>query len=101
MPKTAVKKIACRTPTPGSSATRIDKWKYDLVRKAILKVVPRKGEGVVFRKLPDLVEKQLSSAELKKLGSVGWYTATVKLDMEVQGELSRVRDSKPQRLLKT
>src|SRR5262245_12369364 len=94
-------KVTCRTPTPGKSPWRIDKWKYDLIRSAILKIVPRTGSGIVFMELPGLVAKQLSSAERKKLGSVSWYTTTVKLDMKVKGELQRVADSKPQRLLKT
>lgn len=93
------KKI-CKTPTPGSKPTRILQWKYDAVRKAILRVVPKKEPGVVFMSLPDLVEKKLTKKELAELGSVGWYTTTVKLNMEVEKELKRVSGSKPQRLIR-
>ena len=91
-------KVVCETPTPGKQPTRIDKWKYELVRSAILAVVPTDDQGVEFSELPKLVEGQLSADDLNRFGSVSWYTTTVKLDMEVKGELERVPGSKPQRL---
>lgn len=91
-------KVTCETPTPGKKPTRIAKWKYDLVRTAILAVVPCDDQGVEFRVLPKLVEGQISADDLKRLGSVSWYTTTVKLDMEVKGVIERVPASKPQRL---
>ena len=93
-------KVLCETPTPGKQAKRIEKWKYATVRAAILKVLPRQGEGVLFQDLPDLVEAHLSDAVKTQLGSVSWYTTTVKLDLEVRGEIVRVAGSKPQRLLR-
>ena len=91
-------KVVAETPTPGKQPTRIDKWKYDLVRAAILAVVPADEHGVEFNTLPQLVEEYLSPEELKNLGSVSWYTTTVKLDMEVKGEIERILGLKPQRL---
>lgn len=93
-------KVLCRTPTPGKVPTRIDRWKYDLVREAILAVVPGDEPGLEFRQLPDLVAAQLKPDEREKLGSVSWYITTVKLDMEVKGELERMPGSSPQRLRK-
>jgi hypothetical protein len=93
-------KVLCRTPTPGKSPTSILRWKYDLVREAILAVVPGKEPGIEFRKLADLVAARLTPDEQEKLGSVSWYTTTVKLDMEVNGELERLPGSGPQRLRK-
>lgn len=91
-------KVLCQTPTPGKQPTRIDRWKYDLVHSAILAVIPPNDQGVEFRELPALVEQHISAGELEKLGSVSWYTTSVKLDMEVKGEIERVPGSKPQRL---
>lgn len=91
-------KVLVETPTPGKQPTRIDRWKYDLVRSAILSAVPSDEHGLEFNELPQLVEAQISENDLKKLGSVSWYTTTVKLDMEVKGEIERVPGSKPQRL---
>ena len=91
-------KVVCQTPTPGKQPTRIERWKYDLVHSAILAVIPADDQGVEFRELPGLVEKHLDPADLEKLGSVSWYTTTVKLDMEVKRELEKIPGSKPQRL---
>ena len=91
-------KVFCQTPTPGKHLTRIDRWKYDLVHSAILAFVPSNEQGVEFRELPALVEQQLDPGDLAKLGSVSWYTTTVKLDMEVKGEIERIPGSKPQKL---
>ena len=93
-------KVTCRTPTPGKKPTRIDRWKFDTIQKAILKAVPRKGEGIAFRELTGLVKKQISSADQKRIGSLMWYTITVKLELEVRGELKRVEGTRPQRLLR-
>ncbi len=91
-------KVECRTPMPGSQGTRIPKWKYDAVREAIRAVVPRTKEGIEFRSLATLVAKAMPVADRRKFGSVAWHTTTVKLHMEVIGELARVPDSRPQRL---
>lgn len=94
-------RVVCETPTPGKKSTRIRKWKYDLVRDAILRAVSEDHDGVEFRRLPELVESHLLRSELQRLGSLSWYVTTVKLDMEVKGELERVPGSRPQRLRKT
>ncbi len=96
----ADEKFVCETPTPGKKPTRIDKWKYTAVRRAILKSIPNQGEGLPFKELAKHVEKNLSREELQKLGSVGWYTTTVKLDLEVRGEIKRIDKASPQRLLR-
>lgn len=93
-------KIECRTPTSGKKSTRIDAWKFDAVRKAILKVVPKRGDGVAFSDLPDLVKKQLPAQQSKDLGSLMWYVTTVKLELEVRGEIARVARAAPQRLVR-
>ena len=74
-----------RDANTGKTADADAKWKYDLVRTAILAVVPSADQGVEFSKLLKLVEGQISAENLKRLGSVLWYKTTVKLDMEVKG----------------
>ncbi len=91
-------RIECRTPTPGKQAIHILRWKYDLVRAAILKSIPADTGGVVFKDLPDLVRSILSPQQRTDLGDISWYTTTVKLNMEVLGELERVPGKTPQRL---
>ena len=94
-------KVLCRTPTPGKQGTRIDKWKYDAIRKAIRTVVPRNKDGLPFSLLAKKVGMELPMDERKRIGSVSWYTVTVKLDMEVRGELERIAGARPQRIRRT
>ena len=91
-------KVLCKTPTPGKQPTRIPKWKYDVVRAAILAAIPDRETGMAFQRLPELVRQRLRPDDLERLGSVSWHTTTVKLDMEVKGEIERVPGSRPQRL---
>ena len=92
-------RVVCRTPTPGKKPTRIHKWKYDLLRSVILDVLADGGrDGVEFRSLAGLIAGRVDADRLAALGSVGWYATTVKLDMEVRGEIERVAGASPQRL---
>ena len=91
-------RITCHTPTPGKKPTRIHKWKYDLLRGIILDILVGRADGVEFRSLPGLIDACLSHEQRASLGSVSWYTTSVKLDMEVKGDIERVPGAKPQRL---
>ena len=76
----------------------IPKWKYDATRSAILKAVPRTVEGLQAKDLPKHVKNLLPKKELENLGSTTWYTVTVKLELEVNGEIERIPGSRPQRI---
>ena len=95
-------KIICRTPTQGrSGVTRIPKWKYDCVKAAILGAFDQAPHGrVQFKNLADMARLHLTEDQLTNLGSVKWHVTTVKLNMEVEGELCRVPGLKPQTLEK-
>ena len=91
-------KVACRTPTPGrSGVTNIPQWRFDLIRGAIIDVIAT-GQ-VRFAELPDLVRDRLSEEDKDRLGSIGWNVTTVKLEMEVRGEIIRLEGKGPQRLM--
>ena len=47
-----------------------------------------------------MVADRLSEDVRQRLGSVAWHTTTVKLNMEVDGELERVAGAKPQHLVR-
>jgi hypothetical protein len=88
--------VLCKTPTPGKKGTRIHQWKYDLIRRAILEVIPQDEVGIHFKDLPRLVRGLHTQEDLQRLGSLGWYTTTLKLDLEVHSELERIPGKKPQ-----
>ncbi len=83
-----VEKVACRTPAEGrDGVTNIPKWKFDAIHAAILAIL---GEGdIAFADLADAVRARLSEKELAELGSVGWHVTSVKLEMEVRGDILR------------
>ncbi|MDO3383864.1 DUF6958 family protein [Gilvimarinus algae] len=93
-----MERVLCETPATGRKAVRIDRWKYDFVAEAILSAVPDTEPGLFFKGLPTQVAKYLP--EDKPIGSVGWYTTTVKLSLEVKGKLRRLAGVWPQRLVK-
>ena len=94
-------KVTCETPTAGKKPTRIPRWKYDAVRDAILRALPQGGEGLRASELPEYVDALLDPGVRAELGSVTWYTVTVKLDLEVKGLIERVPKARPQRLRQT
>ena len=93
-------KTICRTPTEGrDGVTRIPNWKYIPVRRAILDILTAAGpDGVAFRELPGLVGMALPEDLRAKLGSLTWHTTSVKLNMEVEGEIRRLPGKGAQRL---
>ena len=72
----------------------------EAVREAILAVLPRKGDGVLFTELTPLVKARLTKDELARLGVPMWYVTVVKLELEVCGEIRRRENVVPQRLLR-
>jgi Family of unknown function (DUF6958) len=83
----------------GKAGVNIDKEKYATIRAAILAAISENAGEIAFKDLATAVSTQLTSPFD---GSIGWYTTTVKLDLEARGEIERVPGVSPQRLrLKT
>ncbi|GAB5449458.1 DUF6958 family protein [Gymnodinialimonas sp.] len=93
-------RIACRTPAEGrDGVTNIPVWKFDLLRGAILKVVGAAGpSGMLNKDLRDAVGAELSAEDLERLGKLGWHVVTVKLELEVRGEIARMDGKGPMRI---
>ncbi|HYN89576.1 MAG TPA: hypothetical protein VER55_13660 [Ardenticatenaceae bacterium] len=91
-------KTQLRHPDSQKEAPRISTEKYEAVRAAILEAVPHDEEGIPFKDLDTRVASLLPQDALEALGSVGWYTTSVKLDLEARGLIERVPGARPQRL---
>ncbi len=94
-------RVQLQHPDPSKDAPRIDQAKYDAVRTALLQAIPADAEGVPFTGLAEEVAKLLPADSLAALGSVGWYTTAVKLDLEARGLIERVPGVQPQRVRRT
>ncbi|MHA1961294.1 MAG: DUF6958 family protein [Candidatus Thorarchaeota archaeon] len=78
----------------GKMGVNIEKGKYEMVKAAILKVLNQFPEiefVLLGGKVKDIIGKDFD-------GSVSWYYATVKLDLEARGIIERVPESRPQKL---
>ncbi len=84
----------------GKQGVRIERAKYDAMRRAILRITPKKAPGVRFAELRELVKAHLPETVFDAGSSVSWYLTTVKLDLEARGDIERVRGSGPQRLVR-
>lgn len=96
-PGKAPQRIQTRNVTKGAGGKRIAKPMYDAMRKAILKTLPARGEGMLFTQLMRDVDQHLPK-DLYAGASVPWYATTVKLDLEARGLIERVPGAVPQRL---
>ena len=77
------------------AGVNIDKAKYDAIRNAILASIVDNGGEIAFKDLTTAVTDHLSTPFD---GSIGWYTVTVKLDLEARNEIERIPKASPQRL---
>ena len=78
----------------GKQGVNIDKQKYEQMKSAILESIRAAGT-LPFKELSASAEERLP-ADWE--GSVGWYTTTVKLDLETRGLIERIPGQSPQML---
>ena len=76
----------------GKQGVSIGREKYELIRQAILASLAQRGE-VLFAELSGAVAAHQAG---RFDGSIGWYTTTVKLDLEARGLIERVPGRSPQ-----
>lgn len=86
-------KIMTLHPEDGKTGVNIDKGKYDTVKDAIVRIIGEQ-EKIGFMALTDAVGEHLTDFD----GSIGWYTTTVKLDLEARGIIERIPNESPQQL---
>ena len=87
-------KMMTRHPD-GKQGVNIDRHKYDLIRQAILDSLGQNDGEILFKDLPTAVSTNLTEPFD---GSIGWYTTTIKLDLEARGEIEREPGLSPQKL---
>lgn len=81
-------RTACSTPAEGRDGViNIPTWKFEALRTAILAGLAQGECG--FDALRDKAKREMSASDLAKLGSFAWHFTTVKLELEVRGEIER------------
>ncbi|HSH03152.1 MAG TPA: hypothetical protein VLL52_11585 [Anaerolineae bacterium] len=84
-------------PDPNKNGTRVTKVMYDAYRAALLAVIPKDEDGVLFGELVERVVPELAP-EIAANTSPGWWVTTVKLDLEARRLIERVPGKGKQRL---
>ena len=87
-------------PDPDKQGTRVTKSIYDAYRAALLSVIPATEEGIEFGELSKAVQPHLDPSVLAA-SSPGWWTITVKLDLEARGLVERIPGKGKQRVRRT
>jgi len=87
-------RILALHPDPKKQGVRIDRQKYEAIKAAVLAAIAAARE-LPFSQLAEAVEARLKTPFD---GSIGWYTTTVKLDLEARGLIERVPGKQPQHL---
>ncbi len=95
------KRVVARPPKKGKHSTRVDAQRREVMRRALLKAIPKTRNGVRFMDLFDIIGRHLPRAGLPGVGSLSRTLTSVKLDLEARGLIERVPDSVPQRLRHT
>ena len=85
------------TATPGKGGTRVQVAKYEAMRRALLKAIPKREKGVAFMELPERVLPHLPKGFAEE-NSVMWWVTVVKLDLEARGQVQRIPRVSPQHL---
>jgi hypothetical protein len=85
-------KIACRSPNkPNAPPTAVEKWKFDLIHEAILAVLRSEPDGTKLGGIVERLPEFIPGGEIERLRNVEWLTEKVRLEMEVRGEIKRVK----------
>jgi len=95
--KTDAERIMTLHPR-GLRGVNIERDKYDSMRAALLRVLPKRGPGVPFKALRDLVDPHLDPSAFDAKASRTWYLTAVKQDLEARGLIEQVAGARPQRL---
>jgi len=87
-------RVVMENPNTGRNDGTIARSMYEPVREAILAAISDAGV-LKLSELSDEVRRRTSN-ELWKNASVGWYTTTVKLDLQAKGLI--IKEGSPQTL---
>jgi len=83
-------KIQLSHPT-GKKAVRMDKDKYDILKKAILRCL--KNKTLTHTELLKAIIADFKKNKIKFIGSTEWYMESVKLDLEANKLIHRLKDN--------
>ena len=78
------KMVLVRTPNKPGSSWRVDAVKYEAMRKAMMKVLPRKAPGLTQAEMWDALARVAPKSHFPDRGKIGWWMKGVQLDLAVK-----------------
>lgn len=95
MSRHRTERITILNPNTGRTDGTIAADRYRAMKTALLRVLGRGRKGVPFAELSRRAQPHLPAAVFEG-ASIGWYTTTVKLDLEARGVVERLPGRGPQ-----
>lgn len=93
--------IQLRNPDPKKNMPRMTKDSYAVVHSTALAVLPEKAPGITLKEFLEEMATRLPRLKgWDRSASASWYAMAIKLDMEARGELTRVNQKPPQRIVR-
>ena len=93
--------IQLRHPDHRKKMPRMNKDEYAVARRTALAVVPKQAPGITLEAYLAAMRRQLQKATgWDPSRSPGWWAMAIKLDLEARGELTRINDKPPQRIVR-
>ena len=88
MPKKPDKIAVENVNVPGQT-TNVNAVKYEAMREAFLKILPKKSPGLTQSEIQDQVKAHLPDDIFPGGATSGWWAKTVQLDLEAKGLVVR------------
>jgi hypothetical protein len=95
--KTARPRVTVQNILSPQHVVQVDGIKYEVMRRALLKVLPRNEPGLTQAEMRPQVLAHLPEDEFPGGAKAGWWTKCVQLDLEAKGVIQRDRSAKPLR----
>ncbi len=85
----AKKMIAVENINVPGSVTNVDAEKYQAMKKAFLKILPKSDPGLTQKEVLAAVKEHLPEDLYPGGATSGWWAKTVQLDLEAKGIVTR------------
>ena len=82
-------KVTVRTVNVPGYTTRVNKARYDAMKRAMWIVLPRRAPGLTEREIREAVVPHLPADLYPGGAKAGWWAKTVQLDQEAKGAVVR------------
>ncbi|QIB66882.1 DUF6958 family protein [Kineobactrum salinum] len=82
--------------SPGRTV-RVDKTKYEVMRDAMLKIIPANEPGLTAKEIKEELIPVVPDELWPNGEKIGWWQKAIQLDLEAKGILNRDPKSKPLR----